>query len=84
MKGRRFSGRGPSKGWTSCSPADWSACSQQQWTWGAVNGLLPHPTHQGSRFRRARKSPDNQNEDPINLWDTYCVSGPGEIFTKPL
>ena len=81
MKGRHFSGRGPSKGWTSRGPAD---CSQQRWTWRAVSGLLPHPTHQRSRFRRERKSPDNQNEDPINLWDTYSVSGPGEIFTKPL
>lgn len=92
MQGRHFSGRSPSKGWTSCGPPGWGTCSQEQWTrgpcepwlWGNVRGLLPHPSHQGSRLRREKKSPDNQNEDAINLWDTYCVSGPGEIFTKPL
>ena len=91
MKGRHFSGRGPSKGHPAVHPAGEHAANSsghggpcEPWLWGNVSGLLTHPTHQGSRFRREKKGPDNQNEDAINLWDAYFVSGPGEIFTKPL
>ena len=45
-----------------------------------MSGLLPHPTLQGSRFRRERKRPDNQNEDPINLWVPLGLALGSPIF----